>query len=195
MFKLLCVTNRALACEVFFERLTKIAVSGADAIILREKDMSEDEYFSLAKRALQLPIPVILHSFLVCAKRLDADFVHLPFPLFLRLSVDERKSFSAVGVSCHTFEEAKRAEELGASYLTAGHIFETDCKRGVPARGLKFLEEICFAVHIPVFAIGGISAENIRSIQESGADGACVMSGAMCCEDPKEYFDHLRNAL
>ncbi len=45
---------------------------------------------------------------------------------------------------------------MGASYLTAGHIYATDCKRGLPPRGLGFLKEVCREVSIPVYGIGGI---------------------------------------
>ena len=48
------------------------------------------------------------------------------------------------------------AERLGATYVTAGHIFTTDCKKGLPPRGLDFLKNVCDAVTIPVYGIGGI---------------------------------------
>ena len=43
--------------------------------------------------------------------------------------------------------------------MTAGHIYATDCKQGLPPRGLDFLEEVCRAVDIPVWAIGGIGKD------------------------------------
>ena len=55
----------------------------------------------------------------------------------------EKDGTVKIGVSIHSAEEAKEAVSLGASYLTAGHIFTTDCKKGVPARGLEFLKEVC----------------------------------------------------
>ena len=48
------------------------------------------------------------------------------------------------------------AERLGAAYVTAGHIFTTDCKKGLPPRGLDFLKNVCDAVTIPVYGIVGI---------------------------------------
>ncbi|MGN0713417.1 MAG: thiamine phosphate synthase [Anaerovoracaceae bacterium] len=47
---------------------------------------------------------------------------------------------------------------------------------------------MCKAVAIPVYAIGGISPENIDAVRAAGAAGACVMSGLMRCEDPKNYL-------
>ena len=68
---------------------------------------------------------------------------------------------------------------LGASYVTGGHIFATDCKKGVPPRGLDFLKAVCSSVNIPVYAIGGINGDNINSVLNAGASGACIMSGLM----------------
>ena len=99
-----------------------------------------------------------------------------------------RSRFAVKGCSCHSPEEAEEAESLGASYITAGHVFATDCKKGLPPRGLDFLEEVCHRVKIPVFAIGGISPGNIASVREAGAAGGCVMSGLMTCSSPSELL-------
>ena len=78
-------------------------------------------------------------------------------------------------------EEAVEAVSLGASYVTAGHIFATDCKKGLPPRGLSFLKEVCETVSIPVYAIGGITFDKTQwnALKEQGASGACIMSGMM----------------
>jgi thiamine-phosphate pyrophosphorylase len=82
----------------------------------------------------------------------------------------------------HTVSEAKEAQELGADYLIAGHIFPTDCKKGVAARGLIFLEVVCDSVTVPVFAIGGITEERKEAVLSTGAKGICQMSEAMTCK-------------
>lgn len=43
-------------------------------------------------------------------------------------------------------EDALKAQQLGATYVTAGHIYTTNCKKGLPPRGLEFLGEVCNAV-------------------------------------------------
>ncbi len=96
--------------------------------------------------------------------------------------------FRILGASCHSVEDALEAQSLGCTYITAGHIFATDCKRGAPPRGLSFLREVCESVSIPVYAIGGINGENYPSVLEAGAAGACIMSGLMCCGDAEEYM-------
>jgi thiamine-phosphate pyrophosphorylase len=84
-----------------------------------------------------------------------------------------------LGVSVHSISEALEAELLGATYLIAGNIYETDCKKGLPGKGLEYLRDVCAAVSIPVYAIGGITKERLLEIKQAGAAGGCMMSGMM----------------
>ncbi len=198
MFKIICVTNRALCEEDFLKRVEKIAHCGASYLILREKDLSEQEYEALARQVLAIcrreGLPCGLHHFDGVAARLKADWLHLPLPDLEenpKLAVSDR----TVGVSVHSVEQALRAQELGAKYVTAGHLFETDCKKGLPGRGVSFLREVCASVSIPVYAIGGICAENIAQVKQAGATGACLMSEFMRCPSPKDLVDKLLENL
>ena len=192
MSDIICVTNRRLCREDFLSRIERIAACRPLGIILREKDLSEDEYEELAVRAKEIcsryGVKCILHSFVNVALRLQADAVHLPLCILREMTEDEKKHFSIIGASCHSVDEAKEAEALGCTYITAGHVFETDCKKGVPARGLSFLRNVCKAVSIPVYAIGGIDSENIASVRSAGAFGACLMSSLMVNEDVSGYL-------
>ncbi len=102
--------------------------------------------------------------------------------------------FSHLGASCHSVDDAREAEALGCTYITAGHIFATDCKRGIPPRGLSFLTDVCHSVHIPVYAIGGINSSNLSLAVRAGAAGICIMSGAMSCENPAQFFKNFEKA-
>lgn len=192
MSDILCVTNRKLCKESFLTRIEKIAQAKPAGIILREKDLCESDYMTLAADVLavcrQYNVPCILHSFVRAAAALEAESIHLPLPLLLRLSGEDKARFSTIGASCHSVEEAAAAEEKGCTYITAGHVFETDCKAGLPGRGLAFLKTVCERVSIPVYAIGGIRVENIDGVRRCGAKGACVMSGAMTCADVRKYL-------
>lgn len=174
------------------ERVAQIARCRPAAIILREKDLPEKNYAVLAKQALtvcrQYGILCILHNFTAIAAELNASALHLPLPVLRSLSAADRKNFSVLGASCHSVAEAEEAESLGCTYITAGHIFATDCKKGVPERGINFLQAVCSAVSIPVYAIGGITPERKSELQNAGAEGACVMSAVMTCSDVGAYF-------
>lgn len=186
MFRILCVTNRKLCKGDFLIRIRELAKLGIP-VILREKDLTESEYHALARQVLQENPELILHSFVYLAQELKIEKIHLPMNLFRNLKNCD--CFSQIGVSVHSVQEAKEAESLDADYLMAGHIFQTDCKKDLPPRGLQFLEEICRSVQIPVYAIGGISSENIRYIRDAGASGACIMSGFMQCEDVTQFLE------
>lgn len=196
MFDILCVTNKKLCCEDFLLRIEKIAMSRPGGIILREKDIGEDEYMSLAEKVLEIcrkyDVPCILHSFWEVAKKLDCKAVHLPLGILTALSPKDRSAFQVLGTSCHSARDASVAQELGCTYIIAGHIFDTDCKKGTPGRGTDFLQDVCKSVTIPVYAIGGITPENIAKVRKCGASGACVMSGIMKCEDTKRYLGELK---
>lgn len=195
MFRIICVTNRKLCAGDFIARLAEISRAGADMIILREKDLNEAEYAELAERALAVcGERLVLHGAVALPLLRRLPRIHLPLAL-LENNQALRREAKLLGVSVHSPEEAKRAEALGADYATAGHVFATDCKRGVPGRGLDFLKETAASVRIPVYAIGGISAQNVAAVRGAGAAGACVMSGLMSCPDARAELEALRRAL
>lgn len=195
MSDILCVTNRKLCSGEFLSRVEEIAKAAPAGILLREKDLPEEEYKALAKEVMEIcnkyQVPCMLHSFIQVAVELESPAIHLPLPLLRTMTAEEKVIFSCIGASCHSVEEAKEAERLGCTYIIAGHIFATDCKKGVPPRGIGFLQEVCLAVNIPVYAIGGISAENVDSVRRAGVAGACIMSGLMECEKPDAYVKQL----
>jgi thiamine-phosphate pyrophosphorylase len=175
------------------EQLKKITVSAPKFIILREKDLAEPEYRTLAVKAMEIcsasHTRLVLHYYWETAAELGAESIHLPLHILRELTDEDKSCFSLIGASCHSVEDAREAVELGADYITAGHVFATDCKKGLPPRGLDFLRDVCRRVDIPVYAIGGVSPDNIAKVMEAGASGACVMSGFMKCSEPKDFLN------
>lgn len=183
----IAVTNRKLCTDNFVLRVREILSAEPFEVILREKDLSDDKYCQLAKeivadnngykKVLALNRPEI-------ALELGIENVHLTMQ---QLMEHGRPSFiKRAGVSVHSAEEAETAQKLGVDYLIAGHIYATDCKKGVPPRGIEFFRGVCESVDIPVFAIGGISENNFNEPLENGGTGVCLMSEFMKCENPYE---------
>lgn len=183
----IAVTNRKLCTDNFVLRVREILSAEPFEVMLREKDLSDDKYCQLAKeivadnngykKVLALNRPEI-------ALELGIENVHLTMQ---QLMEHGRPSFiKRAGVSVHSAEEAETAQKLGADYLIAGHIYATDCKKGVPPRGIEFFRGVCESVDIPVFAIGGISENNFIEPLENGGTGVCLMSEFMKCENPYE---------
>ncbi len=184
-YKLICVTNRHLVKGDFFlqiQNILKIHFK-PDMLVLREKDLKEDEYMKLAEEVIKIcqgsGTKCILHYFKNAALNLGADGIHLPYSEFMDMGCTEKSRIKIKGVSVHSVDEALNAQKAGASYIMAGHIYKTACKEGLEPRGTGFLKEICTAVNIPVYAIGGININNAIECIEAGASGVCLMSGYM----------------
>jgi len=194
-FKVLAISNRQLCSNNFLEQIAKIATAKPSGIILREKDMTEEAYKTLALGVMEIcqayGVRCILHSFINVARSIGCRAVHLPLSV-LQNKAAHLREFEIIGASTHSLEEAVEAERLGASYITAGHIFATDCKPNLAPKGLNMLINISKAVHIPVYAIGGITPENANELAKAGAEGACIMSGFMQCEDPLQYMQSFK---
>lgn len=200
--KITVITNRLLLSseENFLNQMEKIAKGGADTIILREKNISEEEYTKIAKK-----ISLICHKYpntaltankyINAAKNCEIRKIQLSFTDFIKYSKLKmlQNDFDSTGVSIHSPTEAVEAEKNGADYIIAGHIFETDCKKGVPHRGINFLKNICDSVKIPVYAIGGITPKNIAEIKKTSAKGVCIMSSAMLVRYPEILIQNLKN--
>ncbi|WP_315283165.1 thiamine phosphate synthase [Fusobacterium hwasookii] len=159
------------------------------SLTLREKDLDKNEYLNLVEKIYPIckkhKINLILHQNydLNLDDRYMIKGLHLSYEIFKSLNKNIRegliKKYKRIGVSIHSLNEAKEVENLGATYVVAGHIFETDCKKGLEPRGLKFVEELSSILTIPIFAIGGIDEKNSQSVIDSGAFSVCMMSSLM----------------
>lgn len=169
---------------------------GVDAVILREKDLSCEELLPILQELKPITsakgVPLIVNSNLEAAIKGDADGFHCSFPYFME---NAPRFKNLVGVSVHSLEEAIEAERHGASYLLAGHVFETDCKADLRPRGLEFIREIKAHVSIPVIALGGINKHNAPETMNIGADGIAVMSGIMASKDPERSAMELKSSI
>lgn len=186
-FPLLAITDSAICPRPLLEQLVRLAECNArpSAVILRAKDLSSADYRTLAQAAQKIctehELPLILHSDWQLALELGLKHLHLPLALLRQLPASARTQFTWLSTSVHSVEEALEAQSLGATALIAGHIYATQCKPGLAPRGLEFLKAVCAAVHLPVYAIGGIGfdATQHAELQKNGARGACVMSAYM----------------
>ena len=198
--KLNIISNRKL-CEnenlekqiekIFSAYQRKIILENFEiiALTLREKDLYKNEYLKLVEKIYPIcqkyRIDLILHQNydLVLEDKYNIEGIHLSYNTFKSLNKNIRKElikkYKKIGVSIHSIDEAKEVENLGATYIVAGHIFKTDCKKDLEPRGLKFIQELSLILTIPIFAIGGINQENSHLVINSGAFGVCMMSSLM----------------
>lgn len=183
----IAITNRALVQGDFLEQMQKVIHLHPHAVILREKDLSDDAYEALAEKILGLceaeGVRCFLHSRIAVARNLGCRRIHLSVLVLEAMSEEERiglkHDFAEISVSCHSLEDVDIAVKNGATQIILGTIFETECKKGLKGRGLGFVEAICKSCPLPVYAIGGISLERLPQVRKAGAAGGCMMSGFM----------------
>ena len=198
--KLNIISNRKL-CEnqnlekqikkIFLDYEKKIYLENFEivALTLREKDLDKNEYLNLVEKIYPIckkyGIDLILHQNydLNLDEKYNIEGIHLSYEIFKSLNKNIRekliKKYKRIGVSIHSLDEGKEVEILGATYVVAGHIFETDCKKDLKPRGLIFIKQLSSTLTIPIFAIGGINQENSNLVIKSGAFSVCMMSSMM----------------
>ena len=187
--KLYLVTNRYQdSLESFLEKVETACRSGITIIQLREKNLTTNQYYQLAKQVKEITdayqVPLIIDDRLDVCLAVDAAGLHigddeLPVSVARKVLGPEK----ILGVTAKTVKRALEAETSGADYLGTGAIFPTTTKENAPITLISTLKTICQTVAIPVVAIGGLTSENIDQLIGTGIAGVAVVRDLMQAED------------
>ena len=187
--RLYLVTNRYQdSLESFLEKVETACRSGVTIIQLREKNLTTNQYYQLAKQVKEITdayqVPLIIDDRLDICLAVDAAGLHigddeLPVSVARKVLGPEK----ILGVTAKTVKRALEAEEAGADYLGTGAIFPTTTKENAPITLISTLKTICQTVAIPVVAIGGLTSENIDQLIGTGIAGVAVVRDLMQAED------------
>ena len=187
--RLYLVTNRYQdSLERFLEKVETACRSGVTIVQLREKNITTNQYYQLAKQVKEITdayqVPLIIDDRLDVCLAVDAAGLHigddeLPVPVARQVLGPEK----ILGVTAKTVKRALEAEEGGADYLGTGAIFPTTTKENAPITLISTLKTICQTVAIPVVAIGGLTSENIDQLAATGIAGVAVVRDLMQAED------------
>ena len=187
--KLYLVTNRYQdSLESFLEKVETACRSGITIIQLREKNLTTNQYYQLAKQVKEITdayqIPLIIDDRLDICLAVDAAGLHigddeLPVSVARKVLGPEK----ILGVTAKTVKRALEAETSGADYLGTGAIFPTTTKENAPITLISTLKTICQTVAIPVVAIGGLTSDNIDQLIGTGIAGVAVVRDLMQAKD------------
>ncbi|MEX6700040.1 thiamine phosphate synthase [Peribacillus frigoritolerans] len=190
------VTEESIAIEELTKIIAQSVSGGVSIVQLREKNNSSLSFYEKASALKQLlnelSIPLIINDRVDIALAVGADGIHigqddLPLPIVKKMVPEDM----IVGVSVSTLEEALEAERNGADYIGVGSVFPTKTKQDATLMALEDLGEICRGVSIPAVAIGGITADNISALSDSGLSGTAVVSAIMNADNPKTASESL----
>ena len=187
--RLYLVTNRYQdSLESFLEKIETACRSGVTIVQLREKNLTTNQYYQLAKQVKEITdayqVPLIIDDRLDVCLAVDAAGLHigddeLPVSVARQVLGPDK----ILGVTAKTVKRALEAEEAGANYLGTGAIFPTTTKENAPITLISTLKTICQRVAIPVVAIGGLTSENIDQLIGTGIAGVAVVRDLMQAED------------
>ena len=187
--RLYLVTNRYQdSLQSFLEKIETACRSGVTIVQLREKNLTTNQYYQLAKQVKEITdayqVPLIIDDRLDVCLAVDAAGLHigddeLPVSVARKVLGPEK----ILGVTAKTVKRAIEAEEGGANYLGTGAIFPTTTKENAPITLISTLKTICQRVAIPVVAIGGLTSENIDQLIGTGIAGVAVVRDLMQAED------------
>ena len=187
--RLYLVTNRYQdSLENFLEKVETACRSGVTIIQLREKNLTTNQYYQLAKQVKEITdayqVPLIIDDRLDICLAVDAAGLHigddeLPVSVARKVLGPEK----ILGVTAKTVKRALEAETSGADYLGTGAIFPTTTKENAPITLISTLKTICQTVAIPVVAIGGLTSENIDQLIGTGIAGVAVVRDLIQAED------------
>lgn len=189
-----------LSDEQFFSAIEQGCQNGVGLVQLRQKEGTSREIFELAQQVKAITdkyrVTLLIDDRLDIAQAVDAAGVHLGQS---DLPVDVARSIlgprKIIGATAKTLKQAKAAEEMGADYLGVGAIFPTTTHVKTVHTSVETLGKIKQAVGIPVYAIGGLKADNVDAIDGAHVDGVAVVSAIMKAEDPAKASRELRNAV
>jgi thiamine-phosphate pyrophosphorylase len=175
--------------------------AGVKAVQLREKDLSGRDLFFLAQRTRRLcqdyNAALLVNDRIDVALAVDADGVQLgETSLPLGAARDLMGPRKLLGASTHSLEECQQAQRCGADFLVFGPVYFTPSKAifGAP-QGLDALRQIVENIQLPVYAIGGIKAENVAQAKSMGIRGVALISAVIGADDPKHAASSLLTSL
>lgn len=163
--------------------VTALLETGIRWIQYREKNRTKKEIFcdalKLREFTRRFNACLIVNDYADIALAVDADGVHLGQEDLPLKEARRIMGNRIIGISTHNFQEAMEAEKGGADYIGFGSIFPTTTKDDAVVQGLDALRKVKGSVNIPVIAIGGIKADNVKSVFDAGCDAVAVSSGLL----------------
>ncbi len=194
--ELYLVTNPLEDEEKFLETIEEAILGGVTIVQLREKDKDTRDIYNIAVKVKEITdkydIPLIINDRIDIMLAIDCAGIHIgqsDMPCDIAREIIGKDKI--IGVSAHTLEEAKKAQQDGADYLGCGAVYPTKTKKNPSHVTKEDLKNISDTVDIPIVAIGGIKLDNAEELVNTGISGLCVVSQIMNSENPRTVSEKL----
>jgi thiamine-phosphate pyrophosphorylase len=201
------ITDREVPRSKDFLGALKSALEGGVRFIqFREKDLPPRTRLELGEKVMALgrayEATVIVNGDPALAQILGAAGVHLGKESLPIRAIRERLGYQGlIGYSAHSGPEAAEAFAEGADFVVLSPVFPTLSKySSAPPLGLEgFRAELdhffSSGESFPVYALGGVSAENAADCLRAGAYGVSVVGGILGAKDPAAAAVEIRKVM
>ncbi len=161
----------------FLQQLEKRLCAGIRLVQLRAKSMPEADYILLANQCLQLckknDASLMLNAAPEVVIEVGAHGVHLDSGRLASLSA--RPNVKWVSASCHSLEQLQQAEKLGADFVMLSPVAATASHPDAIPLGWDQFQDLTEQASCPVFALGGMTSEDLQQAFDHGAQGIAAI--------------------
>ena len=206
MYNKLHYISQGNTVEEQLHNIHKALDNGCDWIQMRFKNQNALEVFTLAE-AVKIVCKEYLATFIIndnvhLAKQLDADGVHLGLS---DMKVEDARILlgktKIIGGTANTFIDVLQRTSENCDYIGLGPFQFTATKQNLsPILGLEGYRSIIKQmkiknIQIPIYAIGGITLENVEDLMETGIQGIAVSGLITHSKNPSQLINQLNEKL
>ncbi len=172
------ITQAGNAPELFLDKLDSALLRGLKFIQLRETGLERKVEFAVAliRRAHAAEAQVVVNGDVSLAHSLNADGIHLTSAQLA--ATKKRPDFRLVGASCHSAEALDRAQQIDCDYALLSPVLPTASHPDATPLGWQRFAELCAGRSVPIYALGGLTADDLPIARQHGAHGIALLRGA-----------------
>ncbi len=195
---LYAITDESLIPETQLTYYVEQSIlGGASVVQFRNKNSDFQTKATQAEDILKVcnlhSVPLIINDDITLCAEVGADGVHLgQEDSDISVARELLGSDSIIGVTCHnSLDLAIEAQKQGANYVAFGRFFASQTKPDAKSADISILKQARLMLSIPTVAIGGITADNAKSLIDAGASSIAVVGAVFADSNPKAQAERL----
>lgn len=193
------ITDGSLLDEELIRKIDQACQAGADLVQIRDKDRFDEEILGLVRKVKEITdfyqVPLLVDDRVKVAKAAGCG-VHLGLE---DMEIQAAREFlgpeKLIGATAKSIDRALKAEEEGADYLGSGAVYPTQTHVITKITPVDLIRKIADSVKIPVYALGGLTKENLQILEDSHISGICAVSSLIRAEETGKAVRELREAF
>jgi len=165
--------------RALLDGIERACAAGFRLIQFRQPTWAPDEIVRAAREANAIcarhGAALMINASWIIAERLGLAGVHVPARIAAALDLRPISRDSWFAISCHDAAELRHAERIGADFATLSPVASTPSHPDVKPLGWDAFAERVAGAALPVYALGGLGADDVASAQAHGGQGAAAI--------------------